>query len=134
MIIRPDNTRRLCLTTLILVLSALACALPAPTTGTTPPDNTASPAPKLAIRISTTPTTPAPAVVTAAEALHVRQEPGEKALVIGYLRNGNEVTLTGRCSQEPDPVGWAEIAYRDGSAWVNADFLSSNKCSEMEEK
>jgi hypothetical protein len=68
------------------------------------------------------------AEVTAFQSLHVRERAGTDQIVIGYLYHGDQVELTGQCSE--DPEGWAEIVWKDGTAWVNADFLSKNKCSE----
>lgn len=61
--------------------------------------------------------------VTAYQSIHVRAE--RMGLRIGYLYYGNTVTLTGACDH-----GWAEIVWNDGTAWVNARYLSQNKCSE----
>jgi uncharacterized protein YgiM (DUF1202 family) len=61
--------------------------------------------------------------VTASQALHVRREPN--GVVIGYLYREDEVTLTGQCSD-----GWAQIKYKDRSAWVRAKYLSDNLCKE----
>ena len=127
-VVSRDNSRKVLLTTLILVLSMLACALPVLSSWTTPPttvpDNTQASKPVL----SGEPTTPETAVVTASEALHVRKEPGHDKLVIGYLYHDNTVVMTGQCSD--DPAGWAQIEWKQGTAWVNADYLSDNKCNE----
>jgi uncharacterized protein YgiM (DUF1202 family) len=85
-----------------------------------------------ALAISTTANTPLPtqkkaafARVTAAESLHVRVRPGERAAVLGYLYNADAVTLTGLCRD-----GWAQIKWKNARAWVNADYLSDNQCKE----
>lgn len=70
-------------------------------------------------------------MVTAARSLHVRVRPGEQNAVIGYLYRSNTVTLTGVCSE--DPAGWAQIAWRGSTAWVNARFLSDNNCQTNKE-
>lgn len=57
--------------------------------------------------------------------LNVRERAGEDQKVVGALYAGDPVVLTGSCLN-----GWAEIAWQDGTAWVNADYLSQNKCSE----
>lgn len=67
--------------------------------------------------------------VTAFEALHVRAAPGYQSDVIGYLYSGDSVTLTGKCQ-----TGWAQIEWRGANAWVNARFLSDNKCQTDEEQ
>lgn len=72
----------------------------------------------------TSPTnSPKIADVTAIQSLNVRQRAGEHERVIGALYHGDQVTLTGNCAK-----GWAEIVWKDGTAWVNADYLSENKC------
>lgn len=68
--------------------------------------------------------TPVPAIVTAMRSLNVRQRAGDDQRVVGYLYSGEDVTLTGQCNS-----GWAEISWQDGTAWVNAMYLSMNKCS-----
>ena len=66
------------------------------------------------------------AIVTATQSLNIRERAGWKQVrVLGVLYHGDEVILTGTCSD-----GWAEIVWEDGTAWVNARFLSKNKCSE----
>jgi uncharacterized protein YgiM (DUF1202 family) len=70
--------------------------------------------------------TPTPARVIAIEALNVRKSPSEDSPTVGYYKNGDLVTLTGRCDS-----GWAEIRFVwDGgeTAWVNADFISAKNC------
>jgi len=71
------------------------------------------------------PTATRQAKVTATRSLNVRESAGEDKLVIGYLYHGDSVTLTEKCQD-----GWAEILFEDGTAWVNADYLTKNKCSE----
>jgi uncharacterized protein YgiM (DUF1202 family) len=111
---------RLILTLLTLVFLTLACATPAwaPMPLLTPTHNateTALPTPKSSPN----------ALVTASLSLNVRVRPGEQARVVGYLYTGNTVTLTNVCSS-----GWAQIQWRGGTAWVNAKYLSDNKCKE----
>jgi uncharacterized protein YgiM (DUF1202 family) len=71
------------------------------------------------------------AQVTAYQSLHVRVRPGEHSPLAkpGYLYHADPVTLTGTCQ-----TGWAEIAWHGGTAWVNASFLSDNKCQTSEEE
>lgn len=64
-------------------------------------------------------------MVAAYQSLHVRERAGIDKIVIGALYHNNTVTLTGACDH-----GWAEIVWKDGTAWVNANFLTKNKCSE----
>lgn len=102
-------------------LFMLACAVPvgvqsvtSPVTSTNTPLVTS---PKKPV------TSPKLATVTAYQSLHVRT--ARMGLRIGYLYHDNNVTLTGKCDH-----GWAEIQWKVGTAWVNADYLSKNKCSE----
>lgn len=111
---------------IFLVAVTLACALSAPQSGSAPELTATRFVP--AIRADDGPATSLVAATVTADALHVRQQPGVKALVIGYLYAGDQVTWTGSCSAEPP--GWAEIAYLDGLAWVNARYLDKNICSE----
>lgn len=111
----------------ILALAILACAVPVGN-----PLPTHSPPTATALAIPTpTPTkmpTEAPdtsAEVTAFEALHVRAAPDPQAEVLDYLYVGEDVSLTGKCSD-----GWAQIEWKGSTAWVNSKFLSRNKCSE----
>lgn len=100
-----------------LVAVTLACVSPAwvnPSPENTPTDT----------RLTPTATNQV-AAVTALEALHVRSEP--MGIRIGYLRHDDPVTLTGNCQ-----TGWAQIVWNGGRAWVNASYLSENKCSEEE--
>jgi uncharacterized protein YgiM (DUF1202 family) len=114
---KADNSRVILLTTLLLLLSTLACAVQVPTTV---PDNT----PISTATLLSTPTTPVTTVkVTAAQSLHVRVRPGKQSAVAGYLYHGDRVTLTGRCQ-----TGWAQIFWGEGVGWVNARFLSDNIC------
>ena len=105
------------LTLLMLIfLTSLACVLPSQLPTPTPN------APKPVVR--NTPTNAlVTAEVTAIEALCVRNEP--MGLRIGYLYHADAVTLTGKCQ-----TGWAQIIWKSGRAWVNADYLSDNMCKE----
>ena len=121
-VVRTYNTPVLLTTVLILVLSVLACRSSYLTTVPTTPT-------KPVVKPPTTPdNTLTTAQVTASDALHVRAEP--MGLVIGYLYHGAEVTLTNKCSE--DPAGWAQIEWQDAVGWVNAKYLSDNKCKEGE--
>jgi uncharacterized protein YraI len=73
--------------------------------------------------LSLTPTLSAQ--VTALRSLNVRKSVGDDQPVVGALYNGNPVKLTGNCRE-----GWAEIRWKVGTAWVNADYISKNICSE----
>jgi uncharacterized protein YgiM (DUF1202 family) len=64
-------------------------------------------------------------MVTAFEALHVRAAPGYRSEIVDYLFVGEDVQLTGVCRD-----GWAQIEWKNSTAWVNAKYLSKNKCSE----
>ena len=69
------------------------------------------------------------ATVTATRSLNVRKDPGNRARVIGALFSGDRVELTGLCRD-----GWAQIVWKDSTAWVNASFLSENICQTSEEE
>lgn len=84
-------------------------------TGTPAPTDTGTPYPT---------DTPLPvSIVKAIQALNVRSYAGESAKIIGQVRSGDTVTLTGRCYQ-----GWAQIVYKGVPAWVKASFLSGDMC------
>lgn len=111
--------KQFALATLFLAVAVLACYIPV--TSVTSPESTE-------IAVTSVPKT---ADVTAVQSLNVRERAGDDKRVLGALYNGNSVILTGKCSVDPDPLGWAEIVWGEsGTAWVNADFLSKNKCSE----
>jgi hypothetical protein len=118
----------------IFLLAAIALACSGPTVPTLVAVSTETPSPTAtslvaAPKISATRTPPAAtrlATVIASRSLHVRAEPGERAVVVGYLYTGDPVELTGECSE--DPAGWAQIEWDDGTAWVRAKFLSDNEC------
>lgn len=83
---------------------------------------TKSTLPTLLPTLSASPTLSAQ--VTAIRSLNVRERAGDDQPVVGYLYSGDGVNLTGACLN-----GWAQIVWRDGTAWVNASYLSENKCS-----
>jgi hypothetical protein len=58
-----------------------------------------------------------------AESLHVRSKP--MGIRIGYLYHADTVTLTNLCKD-----GWAQIVWKQTTAWVNAKYLSDNICKE----
>lgn len=119
-IYRTYNTYACLTTVLVLVLSALACSLPVPTT---PVKVVTTPA-KTVVKPPTTPQKRDNSLTTVtADSLHVRTEP--MGLRIGYLYHGDSVTLTNRCSK-----GWAQIVWQDATAWVNSKYLSDNKCQQ----
>jgi hypothetical protein len=106
---------RFSIASIFLLVVSLACAVsPVVSTPTVTPKPTQEEI--LALRAPT----PQTAIVTA-DSLHVRAEP--MGLRIGYLYNADAVALTGLCRD-----GWAEIVWQDGTGWVNADYLSDNKC------
>lgn len=119
------------LTTTLALLSTLTCNLSLPTTPAQTPTTVLTTPPPTVVK---TPTTPAQAVttlttpvrVTAIRALNVRVRPSEQSPAYREgLYHGSTVTLTGKCSE-----GWAQIEWLNGTAWVNADYLSDNKCKE----
>jgi len=114
---------------LALILASLACGkyvTPAPTVSppvldallTAPPQATKE---AIVTAIASASITPKVFRVTASRSLHVRAEP--LGIVIGYLYAADTVTLTDKCSD-----GWAQIEWRDGTAWVKAKYLSENSC------
>ena len=105
----------------ILALAALACSAPLASLAKSP---TASPSAEILPTV--TQELPTVAEVTAIEALHVRKQP--LGIVIGYLFAADTVTLTDKCSD-----GWAQIEWRDGTAWVKAKYLSENSCQTNKE-
>jgi hypothetical protein len=107
----------------LLFLTSLACSM---STYSIPAPHPNDPKPV----VRSTPNALVTAEVTANEALHVRNQP--LGVVIGYLYHSDTVVMTGECST--DPAGWAEIRWQDGTAWVNASFLSDNKCQTSEEE
>lgn len=112
---------RFLLAILLLAIASMACnvVLAAPKSAN-------KPVPTVQITPKTVPTVtkPLPTVrVTAYQSLHVRT--ARMGTRIAYLYHGDIVTLTGTCDQ-----GWAEIQWKGATAWVNADYLSPNKCSE----
>lgn len=62
------------------------------------------------------------AQVTAAEALHIRTGPSEKATVIGYLHNGDVVSLI------DSRHSWWKIATMTAQGWSKAEFLKESEC------
>lgn len=111
---------------IILIVVQIACVLPV--AGLPTVSNTPLPTVEPEI-LPTVANTPLPtAQVMAVKSLNVRNRAGTRERVIGALYSQDSVTLTGRCSAEPS--GWAEIVWESGTAWVNADYLSENKCSE----
>ena len=62
------------------------------------------------------------ATVTASEALHIRAEPSEKATVIGYLHNGEQVIIV-------DSRGtWWKIDAGPLQGYSKAEFLTEAEC------
>jgi len=113
----------------ILSLAMLACLVPV---GNSLP--TKAPQTETALAISTETATPLPtqasalAIVTATRSLNVRERAGNDQRVIGVLFSGDTVQLTGVCST--DRKGWAQIKWKDGTAYVSAKYLSDNQCEE----
>lgn len=62
------------------------------------------------------------ATVTAAQSLHIRAEPNDKAEVLGYLKAGEQVTII--------TFGdWWKIETATGvTGWSNADYLVGSDC------
>ena len=116
------KTNRIYLVAVCLVAASLACVVPVsgsvlPITPTTAPTATRL--------IQPTNTATRQAVVTATRSLNVRERAGNDQRVIGVLFSGETVDLTGECDH-----GWAQISWKDDIAWVNARYLSDNKCKE----
>lgn len=64
------------------------------------------------------------AVVTADEALHLREEPNEKAEHVAYMTAGETVTVE-------SPAGrWWKVTTSDGeTGYANSRYLEAEKCS-----
>lgn len=62
------------------------------------------------------------ATVTAIEALHLRTEPSEKAVVIGWLKAGQVVTVR---IQEPD---WWMVEAEGRTGYARAAYLKESEC------
>jgi uncharacterized protein YgiM (DUF1202 family) len=61
------------------------------------------------------------ATVTAIQSLHLRAQPNERAEVIGYLRNGEQVRVI--------TFGqWWKISTRAGTGYANAKYLQITEC------
>jgi hypothetical protein len=118
---------------IVLVFAVLACSGPTVPTLVAASINAEPTATSLVAPQSTPTATRLVAQVTA-DSLHVRVRPGEHSPLAkpGYLYHADSVTLTNKCST--DPAGWAEIRWQDGTAWVNARFLSENNCQTSEEE
>lgn len=110
---------------LCLVAVSLACVNP-PWTATAPTITPTATRFVLATR-TTEPAATSQVSVTATRSLNVRVRPGERERVIGYLYSGDPVTLIGKCQN-----GWAQIKFKNQAAWVNARYLSDNRCKEKE--
>lgn len=69
------------------------------------------------------------ATVSALRSVYVRADSNIQSGAIGALYHGDEVSITGRCSQDK---GWVEIFYKGSRAWVNARYLSGERCEAEE--
>lgn len=54
-----------------------------------------------------------------AVSLHVRQEPNVDATVVGYVNEGDTLTVV-----DIDDNNWAEIEYKDSTAYVNTKYMN----------
>jgi len=111
---------------ILLTLASIACLETTitaatdrkPTTTNPEPDSGAVyeiPAPQTATQCAT---------VTAIQSLHLRAEPNEKARVVGYLFNGESVTIL------TNGALWWEISTQQGRGWSRAKYLQAGECSE----
>ena len=57
-------------------------------------------------------------VSTAGDVLNVRGAPARTAAIVGTVPKGSRVTITGVAP------GWYRIRFRDGIAYVSADFIA----------
>ena len=57
-------------------------------------------------------------VKTAGDVLNVRGAPARTAAIVGTVPKGSRVTITGVAP------GWYRIRFRDGIAYVSADFIA----------
>jgi len=105
----------------------IAPTAPALMTGSQPTEPTESENPAGAVyEIPTLGPAKLCATVTAAEALHLRREPNEKAIVIDYLYNGEQVRVL-----DPNARWWKIRTARTQAnivGWVNSKFLQLEKC------
>ncbi|MCL1631726.1 SH3 domain-containing protein, partial [Sporolactobacillus sp. CPB3-1] len=53
--------------------------------------------------------------------LHVRLLPSKQGTILTTLKKGTAVTVTGKTTD-----GWLQIKYKDGSAYVSADFVGTS--------
>ena len=123
----------------ILAAALLACSGPGWVAGSEPtplpePSPTAQAArveaPKPA---ETQETGPILETVIAYQSLNARQSASEKSASLSILYHGEQVELTGKCSETAP--GWAEIRFKDGRgglAWVNSRYVSGEHCKERE--
>ena len=122
------------LTLTIILLTLIACQLPGATLGELPDGTTAPTAPPTA-EPPTPGDTPEPpkeptpkptklcAIITADEALHLRDAGNEKADHIDYLKHGEQVTVLNPAGQ------WWKIETRAGqTGYANSKFMEAQKC------
>lgn len=135
---------RLSLALIVLFLASVACDMPlmplngsvaqteAPTmplaatvtpTSGTPESGSGISSPTVMPLAATATPTSGIVDVTAIQALHVRAKPNAESLSLAYLLNGETVTLTGTCSH-----GWAQIIWKDSTAWVKSNYISGDPC------
>lgn len=62
------------------------------------------------------------ATVTAAEALHIRSQPNEKASVVGYLHNGEQVIIMRSTG------AWWKIRTATVDGYSKAEYLQESEC------
>lgn len=111
---------------LCLVAATLACNVQLEPSGSPTTSTPTATIEQTATRlIQSTSTATRQAVVTATRSLNVRESAGNNQRVIGVLFSGETVELTGECAK-----GWAQIVWKNGVAYVNAKYLSDNKCKE----
>ena len=60
------------------------------------------------------------ALDNASSMLNVRAEPSAEASVLGQLKNGRQVLVSG----EPDGDGWVRVRTAEWSGWCKAEYLT----------
>jgi uncharacterized protein YgiM (DUF1202 family) len=127
-----SKTRILTLTVMIVLISVacLTTTIPsAPTAASTPPPTERGSAPErleeeagAVFDLSSHPT-PGPlcAIVTADQSLHMRAEPNEKAEVLAYLQNGEQVTVK-------ELGAWWKIEAHGLIGYAKGKYLQEAEC------
>lgn len=107
----------------LLAVISIACAAPAaiatPTDDVPEYDNQ----PIIPLSALSAEVTQEAVMVTAVEAVYVREEPTADAKIVGYYVSGEAVDILG-CTVNEDMELWAQVK----NGWINARYLSDNAC------